>query len=145
MSTIAAGDRVRIHYTARREDGQVFHSSRPGDPLEFVAGSCELIEAVSNAVVGMEVGEARTLRVSPDAGYGPRRPGLEHRVPRRLIPEDATIGDPVELVIGGARAVLWLRELGAEDALLDGNHPLAGQTIEVDLEVIERVAVAAGG
>ena len=79
MSTIAAGDRVRIHYTARREDGQVFHSSRPGDPLEFVAGSCELIEAVSNAVVGMEVGEARTLRVSPDAGYGPRL-GME--VPR---------------------------------------------------------------
>ncbi len=140
MSAIADGDRVRIHYTARREDGQVFHSSRPGEPLEFVAGSCDLIEAVSKAVVGMEEGEARTLRVPPDAGYGPRRPGLEHRVPRRLVPGDAAIGDPVELVIGGSRAVLWLRELGGEDALLDGNHPLAGETIVVELEIVERVS-----
>ena len=140
MSPVRTGDRVRVHYTARRQDGSVFHSSRPDSPLDFMAGSAELIEAVSAAVVGMQVGESNTIVVPPERGYGPLKPGLEQRVPLRAIPVDATIGDAVEVTIGNGRVVLWLRELGDEHALLDGNHPLAGQTLEVDIELLEVVA-----
>ncbi len=136
LNLVKSGDRVRVHYTARRQDGSIFHSSRPDSPLEFLAGSGELIEAVTSAVVGMKVGDSDTIVVPPERGYGPIKPGLEQRVPRRAVPADASIGDAVEVTIGNGKVVLWLRELAVDHATLDGNHPLAGQTLEVDIELL---------
>ena len=68
MAQAKQGDRVQIHYTGRLADGNVFDSSRERDPLEFEAGSDELIRGVSMAVVGMQEGEQRTVTVPPEEG-----------------------------------------------------------------------------
>ncbi len=88
MSVVKKGDLVEIHFTSRRQvDGSVIESSRAGEPLKFIAGSSEVIEAVSSTVLGMKLGEPRTVTVTPKAGFGTRKPGLEQRVPRRAVPE----------------------------------------------------------
>ncbi len=136
MSRVEAGDRLLIHYTGRSKDGEVFDSSRGGEPLAFTAGSTELIAGVSQAVVGMSAGERKTVVVSPEQGYGRRRPGLSRRVPRRVVPEEAVVGDAVEVRLGDGTATLWIAELDSEYAVVDANHPLAGETLEFDIEVV---------
>jgi peptidylprolyl isomerase len=141
VTTVKDGDRVRVHYTGRRADGTVFDSSRGGEPIAFTAGSAELIAGVSFAVIGMAPGESRTVRIQPEQGYGLRRPGMDRRVPREVVPEEAEVGDALDLVMGDGMATLWVCELGDDYALLDANPPLAGEVLEFDLEVI---AIEAG-
>ena len=136
MIAVEAGDRLRIHYTGRRQDGTVFDTSRGGDPFAFTAGSAELIAGVSRAVVGMAIGERKTVTVSPEDGYGVFRPGLSRRVPRRAVPADAGVGDAIEVGMGEGVMMLWIKELHEDHAVLEPNHPLAGQTLEFDLEVV---------
>lgn len=136
MSRVEAGDRLRVHYTIRREDGSVFDSSRAGEPLALTAGSAEFIAAVSEAVIGMSVGESKSVVVRPEEAYGRYRPGLSRRVPRRAVPADAAVGEAVEAKVGEDTAVLWIKELHPDHAVIDPNHPLAGQTLELEIEIV---------
>ena len=76
------GDRVRVHYTGRLEDGQVFDSSKDGDPLEFTVGAGEVIPGFDEAVRGMNVGDKKTINIQSDDAYGPRVDTLVRAVPR---------------------------------------------------------------
>lgn len=140
MTAIVEGDRVRLHYTGRFEDGTEFDSSRGGEPLEFVAGSDELIAGVSQAVVGMSTGDKKTVTVAPEQGYGARREDLKIRVARSQIPEEAVVGAVLGLTAGDQQMQAVLVELGDKHAVLDGNHPLAGRTLVFDLEVVSVVS-----
>lgn len=142
MSAVQAGDTVRIHYTGRlAEGGEVFDSSREREPLEFVAGSDKLIPGVSKAVIGMAPGESKKVSVAPEEGYGAHDPRLEQQVPRSALPDEAKVGDQlVAMTADEQRIPVVVRELGDDIARLDANHPLAGQTLEFELEVVEVVA-----
>jgi len=140
VSRVAEGDRLKLHYTGRTPDGEVFDTSRGGEPFELVAGSSELVAGVSRAVLGMAVGESKTVVVRPDDGYGRPLPGMSRRVPRSLVPPDTAVGDAVEVSMGDGAATLWVKEMNGDVAVLDANHPLAGQTLEFDLEVVEIVS-----
>lgn len=136
MTQVSQGDVVRIHYTGRFEDGQVFDSSMDRDPLEFVAGGREVIPGVSNAVVGMEEGEKKTVTLPPEEGYGPRNPALEQTIARDQLPTEVQQGDQLRAIQGNQEIPVWVRELDNDSAVIDANHPLAGQTLIFDLEVV---------
>ena len=136
MSQIAQGDVVRIHYTGRFEDGQVFDTSADRDPLEFVAGGPQVIPGVSNAVVGMEEGEKKTVTLSPEDGYGQRNPALEQTIARNQLPEEVNVGDQLRAVQGEQETAVWIRELNDETALIDANHPLAGRALTFEVELV---------
>jgi peptidylprolyl isomerase len=140
MAQVKQGDRVKIHYTGRFPDGTVFDSSREREPLEFEAGSAELIPGVSNAVVGMSEGEQRTVSVPPVEGYGERDEQMVQEVPCADLPEGVTVGDALRAQAGDQEFQVWVKELDDEKAVIDGNHPLAGHTLEFELEVVEVVA-----
>jgi len=140
MAQAKQGDRVKIHYTGRLTDGNVFDSSREREPLEFEAGSDELIPGVSLAVVGMAVGESRTVAVPAEEGYGPRNEELVQQVPRNVLPEEVKVGDPLRAQSDEQEIQVWVRELTDEHGIIDANHPLAGQTLEFDIELIEVMA-----
>ncbi len=93
MAQASQGDVVRIHYTGRFEDGRVFDTSTERDPLEFVAGGGQVIPGVSNAVIGMEEGEKKTVTLPPDEGYGQRNPALEQTISREQLPDQVSVGD----------------------------------------------------
>jgi len=136
MSQVNHGDVVRIHYTGRLKDGTVFDDSRQREPLEFVAGADNVIQGVSQGVIGMEQGESKKVTVPPDEAYGDRNPSLEQTVARENLPEDVHEGAQLRAVQGDQEIPVWVRELGDESAIIDANHPLAGETLEFDLELV---------
>ncbi|MBW1740583.1 MAG: peptidylprolyl isomerase [Deltaproteobacteria bacterium] len=136
MVQAKSGDMVRVHYTARVEDGTVFDSSRGGPPLEFIAGGSEVVMGFSKAVIGMAPGESKTVVVAPEDAFGQYRPGLQHRVPRNILPPNVEVGHQFKAGTGSQTFLVWVSELNEDFAILDANHPLAGRTVIYDLELV---------
>jgi FKBP-type peptidyl-prolyl cis-trans isomerase 2 len=136
MATVNQGDVVRIHYTGRLDDGTVFDDSREREPLEFEAGGDNVIQGVSQGVIGMEEGETKKVTVPPKEGYGDRIPSLEQTVSRSDLPEGVEEGMQLRAVQGDREIPVWVRKLDEENAVIDANHPLAGKTLEFDLELV---------
>lgn len=138
MSEIKDGDKVQIHYTGRLEDGTVFETSDEDKPLEFVVGSDQIITGISMAVLGMKVGETKTVNISPEDGFGEWQPDQATRVDRQYLPHDVHVGAALQAndEESGRTFTVWVVELDDETALLDANHPLAGTNLIFDLEVI---------
>ncbi|KMY66301.1 peptidylprolyl isomerase [Desulfocarbo indianensis] len=136
MPQAKQGDKVQIHYTGKFPDGTVFDSSQGGQPLEFTAGGADLIPGVSQAVVGMAPGETKTVEIAPADGYGQRQEGMEQKVAREMLPPQVKEGDPLQAQAGDQTIVVWVKELGEQEAVLDANHPLAGKTLVFDLEMV---------
>ncbi|MEN6495159.1 MAG: FKBP-type peptidyl-prolyl cis-trans isomerase [Thermoguttaceae bacterium] len=142
MTQVSRGEVVRVHYTGRYTDGTVFDSSEDREPLEFVAGSNEVIQGVSDAVVGMANGEKKTVTIPPEQGYGDRNPALEQSVPLDNLPEGVQEGDQLRLVHDEQEIPVWVREINEDEevAKIDANHPLAGVTLVFDLELVSHNA-----
>ena len=136
MAQAQSGDLVRVHYTGRLASGVIFGTSQGGEPIEFTAGSDQIVPKVSQAVLGMEEGEKKTLTLTPEDGFGQRDPQLQHQVPRTALPAEVKVGDRLVAQSGPRQNPVWLRELGEEWAVVDGNHPLAGETLTFDIELI---------
>lgn len=135
-----AGDTVEIHYTGRLEDGTVFDSSRGrGDPLSFEVGSGAVIPGFDNAVDGMSVGEQKTVEIEAENAYGDRRPDLQVDVPREQFPATAEPEEGMQVsvqVAEGQTAVARIVEVEEEKIKLDLNHPLAGEKLIFDIELV---------
>jgi len=136
MSQVQAGDSVQVHYEGRFEDGDVFDSSRSRGPLEFEAGSDQLIPGFSNAVIGMTVGDSKTVTLPPDQAYGDHDPERVQRVDKSALPDDVKVGDRLQAQSGEHSIVVAVTELDDDGATLDANHPLAGRTLVFDIELV---------
>ena len=132
---VKPGDVVSINYVGRLADGTVFDSSEGRDPLEFEAGSPNVIAGMSKAVVGMQVGEEKTVEIPPEESYGERKQELLVKVQTAQLPDDAKEGDI--LSDGQAGSPQWV-VIQRDDAetILDGNHPLAGKTLIFDVTLV---------
>lgn len=136
MANARAGDRVRVHYTGKLEDGTVFDSSHGQDPIEFEVGGDEIIAGLSSGVSGMDVGETKTLKVQPEEAYGHRNEDLINTVPRSKIPQEAEVGDQLLVETPETTFPVWVKDLNDEIATLDRNHPLAGETLVFEVELV---------
>ena len=136
MSNVQPGNSVQVHYEGRFEDGEVFDTSRGREPLAFEAGSDQLIPGFSNAVIGMAVGDSKTVTLPPAEAYGEHDPERVQRADRDVLPEGVKVGDRLEARSGEHRMVVEVTELDDEGATLDANHPLAGRTLVFDIEVV---------
>lgn len=139
MAKVQTGDVVQVHYTGQLPNGEVFGSSRESEPLQFKAGSEEVLPGVSKAVIGMETGEKKTVAVPPEEAFGSRQEQLQQSIPRNSLPEDAKVGDRFLAQAGEQQIPVWVRELDEQSAIVDGNHPLAGHTLNFELEVLNIV------
>jgi peptidylprolyl isomerase len=136
MTEIREGDGVQIHYTARFADGTLFASSIQGPPVEFTAGGDQVIRGLSVAVIGLEQGASRRITVPPADAYGEHDGQLERRVPRTEMPPEIKPGDQLSAKAGANEMAVWVRSVEADFAVVDGNHPLAGQTLIFEFEVV---------
>ena len=142
MSAVKAGDTVRIHYTGTLNDGTTFDSSHGRDPLEFTVGSGQIIPGLDNAVPGMEVGETKQVAVPSDEAYGAVDPSARQSVSRDQIPEDIPLDPGTQLQMrdqAGNTLPVTVAEVTEEEVVLDANHPLAGQDLNFDVELVEKV------
>lgn len=139
MAQAKQGDKVKVHYTGKFEDGQVFDSSVNGDPLEFTIGEGQVIPGFENAVVGMDIGDTKTTNIPSDEAYGPRRDEMVLSVKPEQFPPDITptIGEQLQVRMqDGTPVIVTVAEVAEDKVLLDANHPMAGRDLVFDLELI---------
>ena len=142
MSKAKSGDKVRVHYTGHLDDGTQFDSSSGSDPLEFEVGSGQVIAGFDTAITGMAVGDKSTVTIPSDEAYGPHREEMVLVAPRTEIPEELNpeVDQQFQLQHPSGQAVpVVVTEVTDDTVTLDGNHPLAGQDLTFDLELVEIV------
>jgi peptidylprolyl isomerase len=138
-TTVKNGDKVKVHYTGKFEDGEVFDSSENRDPLDVEVGAAQVIKGFEDALVGMEEGEKKTVSVPPDQGYGPHDPALLIDIPNAQIPKEVSPAVGMKLRLNddkGQSILVTVSEIGGDSIKLDANHPLAGKVLVFDLELI---------
>ncbi|MEX0316520.1 MAG: peptidylprolyl isomerase [Ruegeria sp.] len=139
MNEIKQGDTVRIHYTGTLLDGKTFDSSEGRDPLEFVVGSGQIIAGLDAAMSGMTVGDTKKVEVPCVEAYGPINPAMRQAIPREGIPDDIPLelGTQLQMQTPEGQALpVTVVEVDEATVTLDANHPLAGQDLIFDIEVV---------
>ena len=142
MSEVKQGDTVRVHYTGKLKDGTVFDSSESRDPLEFTLGQGQLIPGFEKAVIGLNTGDKTTANIPVDEAYGERREDLELTVERDKLPEDIEPSVGLQLQLNqpnGQPVPVTVTAVSDGDVTLDANHPLAGEDLIFDIELVEIV------
>ena len=140
MSQVKEGDKIKVHYTGRFEDGSVFDSSDGRDPLEFEVGAGRIIPGFDMGVRGMTVGDKKTVEVEPGDGYGPHHERLVAKVKASDFPKDISprIGQQLQTQDKNGRPVnVRVTEIENGQVTLDANHPLAGKKLIFDIELVE--------
>lgn len=139
MTQVKTGDTVGIHYTGTLLDGTTFDSSEGRDPLEFEVGSGQIITGLDEALPGMSVGDKKTVEVPCAEAYGPINPEMRQAVPREGIPDDVPLDIGTQLNVqtpeGQAMQVMVVA-VDEATVTIDANHPLAGQDLKFDIEVM---------
>jgi peptidylprolyl isomerase len=142
MQQVKTGDTVRVHYHGRLNNGNTFDSSEGRDPLEFKVGTGSVIKGFDNGVLDMTVGEKRTLNIPVEEAYGPKSEELIMDFPKANIPADLNPEVGMELQMSNPQGQVFpvrVAAVGAEFITLDANHPLAGEPLIFDIELVEIV------
>lgn len=140
MAQAKQGDTVKVHYKGTLEDGQVFDSSAEREPLEFTLGQGQIIPGFEEAVVGMESGEVKTVKIPAERAYGPHRADMAVQVGRDQFPPDLhpEIGQMLEVnQENGDKIVVTVTEIDGDKVTLDANHPLAGKDLTFEIRIVE--------
>ena len=140
MRQAKMGDTVKVHYTGKLDDDQVFDSSVERDPLQVILGQNQVIKGFELGLVDMKVGDKKTLTIEPDDGYGHRREELVAQIEKGQFPPDLEISIGQKLQVPqpeGQPVVVTVTEISEETVTLDANHPLAGQTLTFEIELID--------
>jgi peptidylprolyl isomerase len=134
------GDTVKVHYTGKLDDGTVFDSSDGRDPLEFKVGEHKVIKGFENGMIGMEVGQEKTIDIQADDAYGQHREEMIQEVPKTVFKDfSPEVGQQVGLMTQqGQPLQAKVLEVNEEKVKLDLNHPLAGKNLHftVKLETV---------
>jgi FKBP-type peptidyl-prolyl cis-trans isomerase SlyD len=131
---------VTIHYTLTDAKGEVLDSSDEpagGDPLEYIQGLGMIVPGLEAALLGKSAGDQVKVTVAPEDGYGLRREGLVQKVSRDEFPDgDIEVGMRFRSHGPAGMRVLTVAALDEDTVTLDGNHPLAGATLNFDVKVM---------
>lgn len=135
---IKNGDTVFVHYTGTLDDGTVFDSSREREPLEFVVGSGTIIPGFEAAVLGREKSDKVAVDIAPADAYGEHNAEMVIIVPRSEVPEHIKpeVGMLLQIALEQGELDVAVSRVDENEVELDGNHPLAGQTLHFDIEVV---------
>ena len=140
MAQVKDGDTVRVHYKGTLDDGTVFDSSANRSPLEFTVGQGQVIPGFEKAVVGMNQGETKTIRIAVAEAYGPRNEGMLTQIDRNQSPPHVQLEVGLQLQVtgpDGQPAVVTVTELSDLQVTLDANHPLAGKDLTFEIELVD--------
>ncbi|MBT8284509.1 peptidylprolyl isomerase [Muriicola sp. E247] len=140
MGKVKANDTIRVHYTGKLNDGQVFDSSLERDPLEVTLGQGALIPGFEKGLIDMEVDEEKTITIPKEEAYGEVRKELFQKVSKSDLPEEIKPEIGMGLVAtnpDGSEQQLRVVEVEEEHIVIDANHPLAGQDLIFDLTLVE--------
>lgn len=140
MSKVKENDTVRIHYTGKLTNGEVFDSSVDREPLEFTVGKGQMIPGMEKGVLDMEVEEKKTLNIPSSEAYGERNEQMMQEVPKTQLPEDLKpeVGQGlISQTPDGKEFQVTVAEVKDDAIVVDANHPLAGKDLVFDIQLVE--------
>jgi len=142
------GDTVKVHYTAKLVNGEAVDTSINREPLEITLGEGQVIAGFEQAILGMKVGENKTVTVPADQAYGAYREDMIMEVSKSELPEDLALEVGMELRAtqpDGTVLIFTIKDIADTKVTVDANHPLAGEDLTFDIELIEIAAKAGNG
>lgn len=137
---VKKGDKVKLHYTGRIQNGDTFDSSEKREPLQFEAGAGQVIKAMDEAVIGMETGEKKKFTVEPGEGFGPYDENLLIDMPMEKFPQGLSPKEGMQLQLvneEGKSVPVKVKEVHDNFVKLDANHPLAGKELDFEVELLD--------
>jgi len=142
MQQVKTGDKVKVNYTGKLRNGETFDSSEGREPLEFTVGGGQVIKGFDQGVMGMQVGDKRTVEIEVDDAYGEKNQDMVIEFPKTQFPADMKPEPGMQLMMNngeGQSFPVLVKEVKEETVLLDANHPLAGEDLVFDIELVEIV------
>lgn len=140
MAQAKQGDKVKVHYTGTLDDGTMFDTSVNREPLEFTVGGGQVIPGFESAVLDMAPGEIKVSIIPAEEAYGVHSSELVTDVDRSRFPADMELEIGQQLQVGMAdnqQAIVMIVDLSDTAVTLDANHPLAGQNLTFEIELVE--------
>lgn len=128
---------LTFHYTLRDAGGRMLDTSRGGEPMPFLEGCGQIIDGLEEPLLQMAAGEKRTVVVPPERAYGLREAELVQKVPRANLPVgDVRVGDQFQTGPDRQAPVVTVVAIEGDQVMLDANHPLAGQELHFEVELV---------
>ena len=140
MSQVKENDTVKVNYTGKLSDGQVFDSSEGKEPIEFKLGEGRLIPGFEKGLLDMKLNEKKTIEIAKADAYGDVNKDLIQEIKKAQLPQDMEPEVGMGLISktpDGQEINLVVVEVKEDTVVIDGNHPLAGRDLIFDLEVVE--------
>jgi FKBP-type peptidyl-prolyl cis-trans isomerase 2 len=142
MQQVKNGDKVKVHYHGTLRNGETFDSSKGREPLEFTVGSGQVIKGFDQGVMGMQVGEKKKVEIQAEDAYGGKDEKNIIEFPKDQFPQDLVPEEGMQLMMSngqGQSFPVTIAEVRENTVVLDANHPLAGQDLIFDIELVEIV------
>ena len=140
MAKAKNGAKVKVHFTGSLEDGSIFGSTADEEPFEFTIGEKNMLPGFESAVIGMQEGDTKSITLPPEEAYGSHKKELVHVMDRTSFPEEINLGIGKTLRIrtqDGKYAVVTIKDFTEDNIVIDGNDPLAGETLTFNIELID--------
>ena len=140
MSEAKKDNVVKVHYTGKLDNGQVFDTSKDREPLEFKIGEGKLIPGFEKGVIGMKLEESKTIKIPFSEAYGDKKQELMIEVQNQQLPEELKPEVGMELVSKspeGQEQIVKIAEVKEASIVVDANHPLAGQDLTFEIELVD--------
>ncbi len=138
MSKIAEGKVVQLRYSLKNSQGEVLDQADKDSPFVYLHGAQQIVPGLETALEGLTVGEKKAVAVPPAEGYGEKDPDLRLVVNRKQFPAGLEIQEGMQFETGqGEGMVFTVEKIEGEQIHIDGNHPLAGETLHFDVEVMQ--------
>ncbi len=141
-----AGDTVEVNYTLTLDDGSVIYTTIGQEPAQYELGKGALIPGFEEAVIGMQVGESKTVTIPPEKAYGPVRPELVQEVSWDLLPEgfEPEVGKHLQSTLNGTPVAVVITEVTPNTVTIDANHVMAGKNLTFSIELLEIIENTSG-
>lgn len=140
MSVAKKDNVVKVHYTGKLDNGEIFDTSKEREPLEFKIGEGKLITGFENGVIGMKLQESKTIKIASKEAYGEKKPELMIEVKKQQLPDNLTPEIGMELVSkrqDGQEQIVKIAEIKDATVVIDANHPLAGEDLTFEIKLVE--------
>ena len=136
---IKAKTAVTVHYTLKNDDGNVMDTSTHTKPFEYLQGANNLVPGLEREMEGREVGDAFAVSIGPAEGFGEYNPSLVQKSPKSMFDgvEKIEVGMPFQTQTENGPRVVMVKSIDDEHVVTDGNHPLAGQNLHYEIEIID--------
>jgi peptidylprolyl isomerase len=139
MAQVKTGDTVRVHYHGKLTNGTTFDSSEGREPLEFQVGSGQVIKGFDDAMIDMNIGDKKTVNIPVENAYGNRTDDMMMEYPLTEFPADMKPEVGMELHMSDNMGNVFpvvITEIKPEAVVLDANHPLAGEDLVFEIELV---------